>query len=308
MLADGRGGACLRVGGVAVDEAVAGTLLEVLTPAGVKAALAAAEALEPDHDQALEQWRLQVEHARYEAERAERRYRQVDPENRLVARGLERDCEQTLRAVAEAEAELARREHLRPRALNDAEREQLLSLGADLGRVWSAPTTTDRDRKALLQCLIEEVIIDVAREQRRATLRLRWRGGAITELAIALRRYQPKICTDEDTVALLERLAAHYDDATIAGILNRQGRLSATGERFTAQIVGGVRRYRGIPRHQPPANATDGELVSVTKAAEILQVVEKAVYTPLGGGAAGTNERKPLENKALHHLYERYGL
>ena len=60
-----------------------------------------------DHDAALAQWRLQVERARYQAERAERRYRQVEPEHRLVARGLERDWEHALGALAEAEAELA---------------------------------------------------------------------------------------------------------------------------------------------------------------------------------------------------------
>ena len=38
----------------------------------------------------LRQWRLGVERASYEASRAERRYRAVDPDNRLVARGLER--------------------------------------------------------------------------------------------------------------------------------------------------------------------------------------------------------------------------
>ena len=117
----------------------------------MKAALRAAEALEDDHDAALAQWRLQVERAEYEAERAERRYRQVEPEHRLVARGLERDWEHALTALAEAEAELALRERQRPRTLTHEEREQLLALGADLGRVWSAPTTTDRDRKQLLR-------------------------------------------------------------------------------------------------------------------------------------------------------------
>jgi len=293
VLADGHGGSCLRVGGATLDEAVAGALLEALTPAGVKAALQAAEALEQDHDHALEQWRLQVERAQYEAQRAERRYRQVEPENRLVARGLERDWELALRALAETEAELERRERARPRTLTKQERQRLLALGSDLGRVWSAPTTSDRDRKALLRCLIEEVIIDVAREEHRATLKLRWRGGAITDLAVPLRRYQPKIRTDEDTVTLLERLAAHYDDATIAGILNRQGRLSATGERFTAQIVGGVRRYRGIPRHQPSAKPADGELVTVEKAANLLGVVPSTVHRWLAEGFIAGEQDTP---------------
>lgn len=144
--------------------------------------------------------------------------------------------------------------------------------------MWSAPSTSDRDRKQLLRCLIEEVIVDVMPEERTATLTLRWRGGATSELAIELPRYQPKIRTDEDTVTLLERLAVHYDDATIAGILNRQGRVSATGEPFTAQIVGGVRRYRGIARHEPSAEPPDGELVTVAKAAEILGFVPSTVH------------------------------
>lgn len=66
------------------------------------------------------------------------------------------DWEQALGALAEAQAELALREQQQPRTLTDAEREQLLALGADLGRVWAAPSTTDRDRKQLIRTLIEE--------------------------------------------------------------------------------------------------------------------------------------------------------
>ncbi|MCA1701024.1 MAG: recombinase family protein [Actinobacteria bacterium] len=212
ILVENRGSWCLRVGGGQIDQAVAGALLAALTPAGVKAALQAAEALEQDHDAALGQWRLQVERAKYQAERAERRYRQVEPEHRLVARGLERDWENALGELAKAEAELTLREQQRPRTLTEHERERLLALGADLGRVWSAPSTSDRDRKQLLRCLIEDVTLDVNREEHRATVTIRWQGGAITELAVALPRHQPSIRTDEDTIELLTRLAAHYDD------------------------------------------------------------------------------------------------
>jgi hypothetical protein len=234
-----------------------------------------------------------VERAQYEAQRAERRYRAVEPEHRLVARGLERDWEHALGALAAAEAELALREHQRPRTLTPSERDQLLALGADLGRVWSAPTTTDRDRKQLLRCLIEEVILAVAREQRQATVTLRWRGGALTELAVALPRHQPSIRTDEDTIALLQRLAVHYDDATIAGILNRQGRRSATGERFTAIIVGGLRRYRHIPAHQPHPDPLDGELLPIRKAADELGVAPSTLHRWLGDGFVAGEQDTP---------------
>jgi hypothetical protein len=62
---------------------------------------------------------------------------------------------------------------------------------------------------------------------------------------------------------LLRRLVALYPDEVIAGIFNRQGRRTATGERFTANHVGNLRRYRNIPRFQPPAESPMGELVSI---------------------------------------------
>jgi DNA invertase Pin-like site-specific DNA recombinase/uncharacterized protein YndB with AHSA1/START domain len=293
ILVEGRGSWCLRIGGGQIDQAVAAALLAALTPAGVKAALQAAEALEHDHDAALKQWRLQVERATYQADRAERRYRQVEPEHRLVARGLERDWEHALAALARAEAELALREQQRPRTLSEDEREQLLALGADLGRVWSAPTTTDRDRKQLLRTLIEDVTIDADKQERRATLTIRWQGGAITELAVTLPKPQPTIRTDEDTIALLERLAAHYDDGKIAGILNRQGRRSATGERFTAIIVGGLRRYRGIPAYKPPAEPRDGEPLPVGKAADELGIAASTLHRWLQAGFIGGEQDTP---------------
>jgi len=115
----------------------------------------------------------------------------------------------------------------------------------------------------------------------------------LTEHIVELRRHQPKIRTAEDTVALLERLAAHYDDATIAGILNRQGRLSATGAPFTAQIVGGVRRYRHIPCHQASADQALGEPVTVAKAAELLGVVPSTVHRWLSEGFVAGEQDTP---------------
>ena len=132
-----------------------------MEPAGLAATLAAAERLEAEREVALKQWRLGVERANYEAQRAERRYRAVDPDNRLVARGLERDWEERLRALETAKLELERREKQRPRVISPVERDRLLTLGPDLAAVWNAQTTTPRDRKELLRTLIEDVTIKV---------------------------------------------------------------------------------------------------------------------------------------------------
>jgi DNA invertase Pin-like site-specific DNA recombinase len=284
-IANGRGLFCLRVGGVRIDEAVTHAFLEAIAPAGMEAALVAEKNLETDHEAALAQWRLQVERARYETERTERRYRSVEPENRLVARTLETEWESRLSELADAEAELARRQRQHPGPLTDEQRTRIRALAADLRRVWEAPTTTDRDRKELLQTLLDEVIIAVQPAESKAHLTLRWRGGAISELDLSLRSHRiPPIRTDEDTIDLVRRLAVHYPDAVIAGILNRQGRRTANGDRFTMNKVGNLRRYWKIPRFDPATVASEGELVTVKGAAEILGMAPSTVHRWLADG------------------------
>jgi excisionase family DNA binding protein len=293
-IVEGRGVYCLSVGGVQIDQAVATAFLEALTPAGVKAALAAAEQLEANHDAALGQWRLAVERATYEAERAERRYRAVEPENRLVARGLEAEWEQRLREREQAQAELTRREAQRPKTLTPKERHAILALGSDLKRVWSAPTTTPRDQKELLRTLLEEVILAVYRDDYRAHLTLRWRGGLLTELDVNLPRSRPAtVRTDEETVALVRRLAAHYPDSVIAGILNRQDRTTARGLRFTANLVGNLRRHWDIPRFQPPTDPRDGELVNIKQAAKVLGIAPSTIHRWLNDGFIAGEQLTP---------------
>src|SRR6267154_620756 len=287
-LVNGRGARHMSVGGQGIDAAVAEAFLAALAPAAMDACLAAARQLEDGHDAALAQHQRQVEQARYHATRAERRYRAVDPDNRLVARGLEREWETALRELADAEAELARRATARPKTLTPQEKQAILGLGDDLGRVWDAPTTTDKDRKQLLRTLLDEVNITLRRDDPgpHADLVLRWKGGAISELTVPLRRRQPAIRTDEDTIDLIRRLAVHYPDAVIAGFLNRQHRRTARGLSYTASRVQSLRYHWHIPCHQPDDNgqAPEGELLNVTAAARQLGIAPSTLLRWLNDG------------------------
>jgi len=295
QLVDGRGTRHLRIGGVAIDTAVTGAFLAALQPAALQACLTAARQLEDGHDTALQQFRREVERARYQAGKAERRYRAVDPENRLVARGLEADWEHALTDLAAAQAELARREAARPTTLTTEERAAILSLGDDLDRVWTAPTTTDKDRKQLLRTLLEEVNITVERDHGHGQARLvaRWKGGAISELTVPIKRKPPAIRTDEDTIELVRRLAVHYPDAKIAGILNRQHRRTARGLSFTAGRVQGLRHHWGIACHQPSNNPQEGELLTVAQAAKQLGIAPSTLHRWLGDGFIAGEQLTP---------------
>jgi hypothetical protein len=293
---DGRGTRHLRVGGVAIDTAVTAAFLAALAPAALQACLAAAEQLEQGHDASIEQHRRQVEAARFAAAKAERRYQAVDPDNRLVARGLEAAWEKALTELAAAEAELARRQAARPAALTAAERAAILALGDDLQAIWDAPSTTDKDRKQLLRTLLDEVNITVHRDHDagHAELVLRWKGGAITELTIPIKRTPPRrLRTDEDTVALVRRLAAHYPDAKIAGILNRQGRTTARGMSFTGGRVQTLRFHYGISCYQPGQAPAEGDLLTVTQAAAELGLAPSTLHRWLNDGFIAGEQLTP---------------
>jgi DNA invertase Pin-like site-specific DNA recombinase len=295
-LVDGRGARHMSVGGQAIDAAVAEAFLAALAPAALDACLQAARQLEDGHDAALAQHQRQVEQACYNAARAERRYRAVDPDNRLVARGLEAEWETALRELADAEAGLARRQTARPTPLTPEEKKAILALGGDLGAVWDAPTTVDKDRKQLLRALLEEVNITLHRDDPgpHAALVLRWKGGAISELTVPLRRRQPKIRTSEDTISLICRLAVHYPDAVIAGILNRQHRTTARGLSFTANRVASLRTHWHIPCHQPSGDApAEGDLLNVTQAAHQLGIAPSTLLRWLNDGFVAGEQITP---------------
>jgi len=123
---------------------------------------------------------------------------------------------------------------------------------------------------------------------------LRWRGGLLTELDVNLPRSRPAtVRTDEDTIELVRRLAANYPDAVIAGILNRQGRTTATGLRFTANLVGNLRRHWKIPRFEPPTESPEGELASIKQAAKILDIAPSTLHRWLNDGFVAGEQITP---------------
>jgi hypothetical protein len=126
-----------------------------------------------------------------------------------------------------------------------------------------------------------------------AELLLRWKGGIISELTVPLHRPQPSIRTDEDTIDLLRRLAVHYPDAKIAGILNRQGRRTARGLSYTASRVQSLRYHWNIPCHQPTDQPQEGELLNVSAAATQLGIAPSTLLRWLNDGFVAGEQVTP---------------
>jgi hypothetical protein len=147
---------CQEVRALPIDAFVEGVLLDALAPDRIAIALAAMGQLEEESRQLERQWALRRERARYEAERARRQYDAVEPENRLVARSLERVWEEKLRAVEAIDQEHARWRSEEPLVLHEADRASLQTLGENLPRIWRATTTSAADRKRILRFIVRE--------------------------------------------------------------------------------------------------------------------------------------------------------
>jgi DNA invertase Pin-like site-specific DNA recombinase len=283
---------CQSVGGRHIDATVVDRVFALLEPAAVAATTAALSEAEAHHQRRLRAFELGVERARFEAERARRQFDAVEPENRLVARGLEREWEKRLVDLRQAEAELTKQRARRPATLSTDEVAWLSRAGADLQAIFDAPTTTQRERKQLLRALIFEVILTIDRIAGRVDGRIVWEGGSTTDFDVRLPRrgHDTARHTEEETVEIIRRLAPHYSDATIARLLAHQARPTATGMPFTTERVSHVRRKWGITGHQvyerrpAPDNQPDVETVSIAEAEELLGVSKATLYRWLSEG------------------------
>jgi hypothetical protein len=192
---------------------------------------------------------MQVERARYESILAERRYKAVDPDNRLVAGTLEAEWNSKLRCVREAEQEYERL-HLARQAVTAHTREQILRLADDFPQMWQDPQTPDRERKRMARLLIEDVTL--VRGPKQVTAHIRFKGGANQTIHAPVRRRS----TDPRTVALAQRLLEdHHDHASIAEALNQAGIKTARGKNFRATNV-----RHTIHGYQPSGSSRSAEL------------------------------------------------
>ncbi len=247
---DQRGDAlCQEVRALPVDALVERVLLDALVPDQIAIAVATMGQLEEETRQLERQWTLRRERARYEAERARRQYDAVEPENRLVARSLERTWEEKLRAVDAIEQEHARWRSQEPLGNDAANRAELQALGENLPRIWHAVTTSAADRKRILRFVMREVVLDQRRAQGQVWLKIVWQTGATSELCLQRRVHTYRDYVDLDRLRrrITELNSAGKMDREIAATLNREGFVAARGCAFKGENVWLLRTRWKIP-------------------------------------------------------------
>jgi DNA invertase Pin-like site-specific DNA recombinase len=246
-----RGGKpCWTVSGAAIDAAVEDLLLSQIIPSELELSLALEREVESQAATLHEQWKLRLEKAEYEARRAERRYKAVDPDNRVVARTLEADWESCLRELEAVRGQYEGARQQRRVHLTDDDRRRVRELARDLPAVWRAPTTQPADRKAMLRLAIEVITMAPIDVPERCThIQVQWRSGAVDELMVARPR---TIRTPREAIDRIVELAAlGMHDAAMAEQLNAEKLVTGTLHPWTARTVKHVRLEHTSIRKAP---------------------------------------------------------
>src|SRR5437867_2348265 len=181
----------------------------------------------------------QVSHARFAATLARRRYEHVDPAYRLAAAELEREWDDRLRALRQAEEAAERFAHEPGEATLTPElRDQLLHLSQCLPDLWSSPQLSHPQRKALLRSLISRVMVKRIAPDR-VEVKIIWVSGHFSEGIVIPPVLHQHHVTGYDTMVERTRQlwAEGYADLHIAAVLSREGFRSARCDRVLAKTV-----------------------------------------------------------------------
>jgi len=219
------GSLCQSLAGCIVDECVSREVLGVLGPAALELSLSAAEDIERQRAKIDQQWQHRLERARYQTDRAARQYHAVEPENRLVARELERQWQQRLLDQRNLEEQYDRFRSEQPPGLTEADRQQIRTLSSDVPKLWHAPQTSSADRKMIVRHLIDRAVVTVAGDSQHVDLTIHWAGGFTSHHALI--RPVAKYEQLDNYQQLIDRILELGDQknsaAQIAEQLNREG-------------------------------------------------------------------------------------
>jgi DNA invertase Pin-like site-specific DNA recombinase len=230
---------CQTLAGEQLEQLASAQILEVVTPASLELSRHAAAQTERERNALDRQWKLSLERAAQNTQRAFRQYNAVEPENRLVARTLERQWEEALLFQRNLQEEYDRFHQTRPTKLTADERTRIEALAHDLPAIWQSPRTLLEDKRQVVRLLLERAVVWASASTDEVKVQFHWIGGVITEHH--LRRRVSSWSQLTDLPALLERVrqwrSEGWTSRQIADKLNAAGQQTPLGKPITAVNV-----------------------------------------------------------------------
>jgi len=183
---------CQQARALSVDAQVERILLETLSADQIAVAVEAMGELESQAKLLDQQRKLKCERARYDVERARRQYDEVEPENRLIARSLERAWEQKLRQQEVVDQEYQTWQCEQAGLLSNGERAEVLKLAKGFSRIWQIANAIERKR--IVRLVIRDVILEQAADDGFVSFRITWQTGATSEHRVQRRVRSYSVC------------------------------------------------------------------------------------------------------------------
>jgi DNA invertase Pin-like site-specific DNA recombinase len=234
------GSTCCGLGAAAVDELVGQQVLRALEPATLDLSLHALQQIHQDRERLHRHWQQRLERATQEAQRAERQYQTVEPENRLVARTLEQRWEEALRQRQAIQEDYDRFVQDQPRELSAADRARIQALARDIPALWQAPQTSAAERKEIVRLLVERVVVHVRADSEQVAVTIAWRGGLTTkhDIVRTVARYT-SLANYQQLLARIRQLRREgLTIAQVAKQLNEEGyRAPRSKKGYTATSI-----------------------------------------------------------------------
>lgn len=276
---------CWDLSGTIVEQAVEEAFLEVVTDQEINLAFKVITEVQRQISDIDKQWKLNRERLEYTARLAERRYKAIDPDNRIVARTLEKEWEQAMLAIEKADHDYRELKKSEALELNEGDRIKLLRLANDLRQVWNSPEVTFAEKKTLLRILIREIALTPLDAPRRSTkIDIWWQSGATSSLTVPRKDKYTAIATPVDVVKKIQSLfELGFDDSQIADQLtqcNIPRRANKPWDQNAVQKVRYSYGFHGLnlkSSRRAPAVREDG-LYSVRGVAEKLGVKPSLVH------------------------------
>ena len=230
---------CQSLAGEPLEQLVATQILQAVAPASLELSQRAAQECERQRATLDRNWRLRLERAGQDVERAFRQYNAVEPENRLVARTLERQWEEALLAQRALTEEYARFQQSQPTRLSAAERAQIERLAHDLPALWHAPQTALTDKRYVARLLLQQVVVWAPAASNTVKVRLHWTGGTVTEHETTrpVRSWKRVAGVEQLRQQLRQWQQAGWTSGRMAVELNSAGNRTPHGRPFTANSV-----------------------------------------------------------------------
>jgi len=245
---------CQSIAGPSIDQAVGALVIEEMAPAAVALAFEIRAEIESRQEEAHQLRHRAVERAQADADLAQRRFMLVDPGNRLVADTLESEWNDKLRMLARAREDRERERRDDERLLGDAVRDKLIAMISDFKQLWADPDTPNRERKRMLDHIIEDATLIKLPAEGTTNVHVRFKGGRTqTITALNPKSSTQRIKTPPTVVELVDKLLDEHTYSQIADLLNEQGlrpggaaRPGRAATRFTALRVAYLANTYGL--------------------------------------------------------------